>query len=62
MVRIKPLVLSLLLLLPVCAPAQNTRKQESRKAALQPVYIFGIQPPVFINSAIKFIKREIDWR
>lgn len=33
--RIKSILLSLLLLLPLCAPAQNTRKQENRKAALQ---------------------------
>lgn len=35
MVRIRHIVSLLLLLLPLCAPAQNTRKQENRKAVLQ---------------------------
>jgi septal ring factor EnvC (AmiA/AmiB activator) len=35
MVRLRNILLTLLLLLPLCAPAQNTQKQESRKAALQ---------------------------
>ena len=35
MVRIRHILLLLLLLLPLCAPAQNTRKQENRKAVLQ---------------------------
>ena len=35
MVRLRNILLAILLLLPICAPAQNTKKQESRKAVLQ---------------------------